>query len=149
MNSEIPDAVKNFLKDEFILSFSCRSGESLHSVTVYYSFCEKLSSVIFASQGASEHSRILKSNPLTAGSIYRSTRNVLEIQGIQFTGRVSNLSAQVSRSSDSDECISNYLKTFPESCNIDADFWQINFDYIKFTDNTHSFGHKLIWQRTL
>jgi uncharacterized protein len=156
MNAEIPEIIIKFLKEDYTLSFSCRDGEYLHSVTVYYSFCDVSGSLIFASQNSSLHSGILRKNPLIAGTVYRKTRNIKEIHGLQFTGHIHLLtksdgqykeqSEETSRVT-AEKCINNYLKTFPEAENTGAEFWEIQFDYIKFTDNSVSFGHKTIWQR--
>ncbi len=141
----IPEKIRSFLEEEYILSFSCRQQETLHSVTVFYIYCPERTSFFFASGSGTSHGETLKEYPNTAGTIYRTTRFISEIQGVQFTGRA----FPVSGTDEQESCLLKYRQAFPEASAMQAEFWEIFIDYIKFTDNTESFGRKTIWTRPL
>lgn len=139
----VPENIKRFLNQEHILSFSCRRNNGLHSVTVFYVYCEESVSLIFASGPGTLHSSYLQKNPVVAGTIFKNTREVSQIQGIQFTGRAYS----VSDSLNAMKCRNLYRKSFPEAEKSEAEFWEIHVDYMKFTDNTVSFAEKTLWFR--
>ncbi|MCX6297115.1 MAG: hypothetical protein NTX97_13845, partial [Bacteroidetes bacterium] len=41
----------------------------------------------------------------------------------------------------------SYYKKYPFAIAIPGDLWILEFEYIKFTDNTLGFGKKLIWNK--
>ncbi|TNM63409.1 hypothetical protein [Aliirhizobium smilacinae] len=83
---------------------------------------------------------LLAVNELVAGTVAGQPIQMDEIKGIQFSGKALLLEGQAE-----DEALSVYRKRFPFAQAFSSPVWAVEIDYVKLTDNSHGFGHKLSW----
>ncbi len=83
---------------------------------------------------------LLAANELVAGTVAGQPIQMDEIKGIQFSGKALLLEGQAE-----DEALSVYRKRFPFAQAFSSPVWAVEIDYVKLTDNSHGFGHKLSW----
>ena len=77
-------------------------------------------------------------NPNVAGTIQPDKLNPLAIKGLQFTGVMTE---------NAEHASAHYYKKYPFALAMPGVVWAIQLDYTKMTDNTLSFGKKIIWER--
>jgi len=78
-----------------------------------------------------------------AGAVALETTMIGKIQGIQFTGPMTELDGDLLK-----KATRAYLKNFPIARLKDLLLWGIQPDFIKMTHNRLGFGKKLIWQKS-
>lgn len=136
-------ATIDFIQANFVLSVTTvGKGNKPWSANCFYAFNETNNTLIFISHGNTKHYQMLTENPVVSGTISAQTKNVLHIQGIQFTGKVVTPEGQ-----DSKDANSRFYKRFPFARFVRAKLWVLELDHVKFTDNTLGFGKKLIWEK--
>ena len=85
---------------------------------------------------------MLNQKPLVSGTIQPDRLNPLALKGVQFNGEVLKANKTVSEIASA-----FYHKKYPFALAVPGEVWTIQVDMIKMTDNTLSFGKKLVWQR--
>jgi uncharacterized protein len=108
----------------------------------FYAWCTKRNLFIFLSHTTTRHVEELMKEPNVAGSIVNKPASIAEIKGLQFTGMV--ISPEKSILSDLKK---TYLKLFPVARLFGANFFAIEPNFLKMTDNTLGFGKKIIWNK--
>ncbi|OAT27030.1 FMN-binding split barrel protein [Proteus myxofaciens ATCC 19692] len=99
--------------------------------------------LVFLSEEKTRHAQMMQNNLTVAGSISTQEISVAQLQGIQFTGIVSQLTG-----GDNLQARKQYCSRFPVAlAAIHVPLWQLKFQEIKMVDNTLGFGTKLYWQR--
>lgn len=107
----------------------------------FYAFDADRNLFYFKSGSAAHHSGILSRNPVVAGTIQPDKLNPLAIKGIQFTGRI--LDPKDPLCSEANKI---YHKRFPFAITMPGEIWTLQPEEIKMTDNTLSFGKKIMWR---
>lgn len=129
--------------DDFILSLNVASlcvcyENSLYPFDAFFAYDKENSSIIFASDDKSEHSKIMKLSKNIAGTLALNTKMISKIQGLQFRG-------EVEISNDMHRKI--YFKKFPYAIAMNPKLYVVKINWAKLTDNTLIFGKKTIWIR--
>jgi uncharacterized protein YhbP (UPF0306 family) len=110
---------------------------------MFYTLLEKEFCLVFTSDKNTRHITEVIQNPVVAGSIVLETETVGKIQGLQFCGKMIEVSGLLKT-----KAITAYLKRFPYAVLSGAPIWIVEITYAKFTDNRLGFGKKLIWEKT-
>jgi uncharacterized protein len=144
--------ITRLLRRHHVLTLSTTSDDGSWIAHCFYAFMPDQMAIVFTSDPATRHGREMLQNPNVSGGIMLETRIVGKIRGIQLTGQ-----AFMCQSSDSvraeavgpslQECRTAYLKRFPYVIAMKPDFWFLQIDYAKLTDNRMGFGTKLEWRR--
>lgn len=136
--AEFSIEIQNFLESEFIFVLSTYDMESsVYATPLFYVYSDE--SVFFMSEESTRHIHGLQEEHRVAGAIYRNIRNVAEIQGLQFTGKVNVCEESKYRDI--------YEKVFPESKKLKGILYRIELEFAKLTDNTKGFGFKKVWRK--
>ena len=107
----------------------------------FFAFDESKHLLHFKTSASSHHAQLLQQNGRVAGTINPDKLNALAIKGIQFRGNV--LAPNDPLAADASTL---YHKRYPFAHAMKGDVWTIRVTNIKMTDNTLSFGKKIIWE---
>ena len=151
----MPKEIVEFISNNFILTLSTFDGKNPYSAPVFYLFFGN--ALFFLSDKNTNHSQHILKFPTVSVSIFRYTRNIKEIQGVQMMGICKFLENTSDISQDQIFVFENYkfnlyiifneyCKLFPEAKEISSGLWGIFPYWIKFTNNKIQFGHKTIWR---
>lgn len=134
----------HFINKQTCASVCCvnEKEKSPYCFSCFYAFkCEE-GLLYFKSSKDANHSTIIATNPLVAGTILPDKLNVLQIKGIQFQGVIlpdDHPSAK--------EAFAHYHKRHPVALAVSGHMWTIQITDIKMTDNSLGFGTKITWNR--
>jgi uncharacterized protein len=109
----------------------------------FYAFNVEGNLLYFKSSADSYHSKLIKINPMVAGSILPDKLNTVLVKGVQFNGIILN-----------EPCPSTgwasqfYHKKHLLASAIAGVTCTIQVNSIKMTDSTMGFGKKYIWNRS-
>lgn len=123
-----------FLKDHHVLNLATCKDNQPYACSCFYAFSPQNACFVVASDPKTRHLQEALANPLVAGTVTLETKTVGQIQGMQFTGHLSQALAQ-------DKSL--YYKTYPFALALRPSLWRIRIDYAKLTDNRLGFGKKL------
>ncbi|WP_052959994.1 hypothetical protein [Photobacterium kishitanii] len=90
----------------------------------------------------SHHTQLMIMNKNIAGTISPQPKNIIDIKGIQFKGKIEELTNK-----DAEIANTIYYNKFPEAKFISAPIWEIKLTMLKMTDNSLGFGKKLFWRQ--
>jgi uncharacterized protein YhbP (UPF0306 family) len=140
--NQFPEEIRNFIRSHHAMSIAvCHEGKPW-SATCYYAFDEQNLRLIFVSDVTTKHIQGIMKSSRISGTISNDERNVLLIQGIQFTGEANatdEIYTPIARNL--------FLKKFPIAVLKKLTLWQIEIDYVKMTDNKVLFAAKTHWKR--
>lgn len=131
-----------FLQRKHIVSLSVFSSQDMWSTICFYAFNPNNNSLLIRTSADTRHGIIMQQNPLITGTIIHDSATVAKLQGIQFVGTISELDGEAKK-----QGLNLYYECFPYARMIKSPLWQLQFNQIKFTDNTLGFGKKTVWQR--
>lgn len=132
------DKFDEFLGRMKLLSLGVLRNNLPYCCSAFYVYDPQNKELIIASASDSEHIKAVFANRGVAATVALDTKFVGRIKGVQICGHI--------RSADERET-SLYLKRFPFARAMETDFFTIRIDWMKMTDNTLTFGKKLIWER--
>ena len=132
------DKFGDFLSKMKLLSLAVLRDNLPYCFSAFYAYDTQNKELIISSSSDTQHIKAIFSNRHVSGTIALDTKFVARIKGIQFTGQI--------RSAD-ERAATLYLKRFPFARAMEAEFYTIRLDWMKLTDNTLTFGKKLIWER--
>ena len=137
--------------DKRVIEFICRhhvftlatsSENKPYTCSCFYVYLEIENLFVFTSDKQTRHIGDVENNKQVAGAVALETSMIGKIQGIQFTGIISELEGEILNLATS-----AYLKKFPIAHLKDLLLWGVEPDFIKMTDNRLGFGKKLIWRK--
>ena len=132
----------NFIKKHHVLTLATVYKGVPWCANCFYTYLEDINAFIFTSDTDTRHIRDLADGNKVAGSVVLETSVIGKIQGIQFTGTLS----ETNKGNKKSVSIA-YLKRFPFTALMETKLWVLEPDYIKMTDNRLGFGKKLIWKK--
>jgi uncharacterized protein YhbP (UPF0306 family) len=140
-----PDSsVIEFIKNHHVFTLATCAGSVPYCSNMFYTLLEKEFCLVFTSGKDTRHIIEISQNPIVAGSIVLETETIGKIQGLQFCGKMMEVSGKLKT-----KAIAAYLKRFPYAVLSGTPVWIVELTYTKFTDNRLGFGKKLIWERTI
>jgi uncharacterized protein YhbP (UPF0306 family) len=138
----LPDtSVIEFIKNHHVMTLATCAGSTPYCSNMFYALLEKEFCLVFTSDKNTRHIVEVSQNPVVAGSIVLETETIGKIQGLQFCGKMTEVSGRLKIKAKT-----AYLKRFPYAALSGTPLWLIEITYTKFTDNRLGFGKKLIWE---
>ena len=122
-----------FIKEHHLLTLSTCKQDLPYSASCFYAFYEENMRFVIASDEKTKHIKNLQENPNFSGVIALETKEVGNIRGIQFRGKILKATTKEK---------ALYLKTYPYAIALNPTLWSLHVEYIKFTDNRLGFGKK-------
>jgi len=139
----LPDRkIVKLIKRHHVLTLATASASGPYCANCFYIYLEDRNLFAFTSGKETRHIRDIAEQSEIAGTIFLETGIIGKIQGIQFTGTISEPDGKLLS-----EVKSRYLLRFPVALLMDTCFWVVEPDFIKMTDNRFGIGNKLIWER--
>ncbi|EJS85328.1 hypothetical protein AAUPMC_20141, partial [Pasteurella multocida subsp. multocida str. Anand1_cattle] len=83
--------VVDFIKKQYLFTLACTENNLPWANAFYYVFDEKENRLIYITGDQTHHAKVLRNNSRVAGTIFVPTKFVPSLQGVQFTGRSSQL----------------------------------------------------------
>ncbi|HAT5547283.1 TPA: hypothetical protein JAD17_001150 [Proteus mirabilis] len=142
-----PDSIKiikQYIASHHVFTLcTTRALGDIWCANCFYWFDESNMRPVFLSEKHTRHAQMMQENLFVAGSISTQEVSVANLQGVQFTGTVSLLTAN-----DDIRARKQYCLRFPVAlAAIHVPLWQLQLQEIKMVNNQLGFGTKLFWQR--
>lgn len=145
--NKIDERILAFIKEHHVLTLATTIDNRPWCSNLFYAYHvlndQNKLTLIFTSEDHTLHAQQFIQNKIVAGTIVLETTMVGKIQGVQFAGEVKKLEGD-----DFKHAKSIYIKAFPVALLHKLDLWEIDVNYLKFTDNRLGFGKKLIWNKS-
>lgn len=136
------ERITQFLQAQKVATVCCVDEENHpYCFNCFYAFDESRLLLYFKTSAATRHAHLLASHPTVAGTIQQDKLNTLAVRGIQFTGQVIDLDDP-----RAGHASASYHNHFPFAAARKGDVLTIQLTAIKMTDNTLSFGKKILWE---
>ena len=137
------DRIIQFLKKQTCATICCTDEVgNPYCFSCYYSFNKTNGLLYFKSCADALHSRLLKKNPLIAGTVLPDTLSKLITRGLQFQGELLEECHPLSI-----DAFKNYHIRHPLAIGFKGEVFIIQINEIKMTDSSLGFGKKIAWQR--
>lgn len=139
---ETPDKIiVSFLSDHTIASVALLTEDRKpYCVTCFYVYDESTNCLLFKSSFGTFHDQLMKESAPVSGTVLPESIDLVQIKGIQFTGKLLSLQDAASLKNTS-----LYTQKYMMSLALPGYMWGIKLDYVKLTDNSLGFGHKITW----
>jgi len=131
-----------FILKHHVFTLATSNENKPYTCSCFYVYLVKENLFVFTSDHTTKHIGDVVNNKHVAGAVALETSMIGKIQGIQFTGIISELDGEILKIATS-----AYLKKFPIAHLKDLLLWGVEPDFIKMTDNRLGFGKKLIWRK--
>jgi len=138
--TEIDKRIIAFIKKHHVLTLATSCNNNPYCCNCFYTYVEDENMFVFTSDRGTKHISDIAEQDYVAGSVVLETSVIGKIQGIQFTGIISEPKDELLK-----KVKNAYLKRFPFAALMDTTLWVVKLSYIKMTDNRLGFGKKLIW----
>ena len=140
----IPETIIDFITSQTCASICCvgASSKDPYCFSAFYMFDEQEGSIYFKTSPTSFHTELINENHFVAGTINPDKLDPLQIKGIQFRGVACGPNHPLSRRASM-----AYHSKFPLAKSMPGELWTIRLSHIKMTDNTQTFGEKILWTR--
>jgi len=139
--NELDEKIVKFITKHHVLTLATAVQNKPYCANCFYAFMHNEKMLVFTSDYETKHIQDAKENQTVAGSIVLETNIVGKIQGIQFTGTLTEPEGELLEIAKH-----AYLKRFPFAILMKTTLWVLKLDFIKMTDNRLGFGKKLIWK---
>jgi uncharacterized protein len=142
---ERPDTrILRFINKHHIFTLATACDQAPWCCSCFYVFDDQRNSIIFTSDTHTRHITEGLKNQMVAGAIALDTRIIGIIQGVQFSGILTEL-----KNEEYEIGRKRYLKRFPYAAPFigSTALWGIEITHLKMTDNKLGFGKKLIWYK--
>jgi uncharacterized protein len=108
----------------------------------FYAYNSNERLLYYKSPVDTQHSKIISTNPLVAGTMLPDKLNKLQVKGMQFEGIVLPLDHPLTKNA-----AAHYYKKNPVAVAMPGEIWTIQINSLKLTDSSFGFGKKLAWHR--
>ena len=139
---ELDKKIIHFIRKHHVLTLATSSDNKSYCCSCFYVYIEDGNKFLITSDKDTRHIADAMKQPYVSGAIALETTMVGKIQGIQFTGIMTELKGDHLAKAKTD-----YIKRFPVAAFAELLIWRIDPDFIKFTDNRLGFGKKMIWEQ--
>ncbi len=137
------ESIIRFIEKQKCASICCVNEEgNPYCFSCFYAFNAEEGLLYFKSSADTNHIKLMKTNPVIAGTILPDKLQILSIKGVQFQGLLLNEQHDFSN----DE-FKRYHTRYPLAFAIPGEVWMIQLNHIKMTDSSNTFGKKIQWQR--
>src|ERR1043165_1175428 len=135
--------IVSFLEGQKVATICCVDDLNRpYCFSCFFAFDQENARLYFKSSLNTRHSDLLLQRPAVSGTVQPDKLNPLAIKGIQFTGEVlTDL-----RERNASHARTVYHKNHPMALAMPGEVFAIELHSIKMTDNTLSFGKKIMWE---
>ncbi|QES88655.1 PNPOx family protein [Rhizosphaericola mali] len=140
--TEINKKIIDFIDANHVISIASYHNGELWAFNAFYTFQKTTSKLIILTSKNSVHGTLLLQNSSITGTISDQTLEVSQLIGLQFSGKM-----YPAVENEIDIYLKKYQDKFPISKNMKETVWLVEFDKLKYTDNTLGFGAKIFWER--
>jgi uncharacterized protein YhbP (UPF0306 family) len=140
----IPDSILDFIASQTCATVCCvgRNDNDPYCFSCFYALDPEQGSIYFKSSAKTFHSTLMSENHFISGTIHPDKLNPMTIRGIQFRGVVIDPEHPLGRKASE-----AYHAKFPLAKAMPGEVWTIRLSHIKMTDNSKTFGEKIVWTR--
>ena len=138
----IEQEITEFIAANKVATICCCIGDVPYCFNALYTVFDRQGAIVFKSSANTKHGDILTQNNKVAGTILPDNFEPEAIRGIQFDG--------VAYEEDEDSltpAASAYYLKYPIAMAMPGKIWIIEFQSVKFTDNSKGFGYKRSWKK--
>jgi uncharacterized protein len=139
---ELDKKIIRFLLKHHVMTLATSNDNKPYCCSCFYVYNEKKNEFLVTSASDTRHISEVNQQPYVSGAITLETTMVGKIQGVQFTGTMTEL-----KNDAFNKAKTAYIKRFPVAAFSQLQLWSIFPDFIKFTDNRLGIGKKMIWQQ--
>ncbi|HDR1497164.1 TPA: hypothetical protein QB445_001083, partial [Pasteurella multocida] len=107
-----------------------------------YVFDEKENRLIYITGDQTHHAKVLRNNSRVAGTIFVPTKFVPSLQGVQFTGRSSQLF-----STQAEQARALYKTEYSHHLIDQLTVWQVELEYVRLVDNSLGLFSTIEWRK--
>jgi uncharacterized protein YhbP (UPF0306 family) len=133
-----------FIKKHHVFTLATCADSAPYCSNMFYTFLDEECCLVFTSDKKTRHITEVFQNPVVAGSIVLETETVGKIQGLQFCGKMMEVTGKLKT-----KAVTAYLKRFPYAVLSGTPVWVVEITYAKYTDNRLGFGKKIIWEKDI
>lgn len=138
------ERIVSFFHEQRSATVCCVDEEGKpYCFTVFYAFDAQQALLYFKTSANTRHTPLLQQNAAVAGTVHPDKLNAMALKGIQFTGSALPPDAPLSA-----KAAGVYHKKYPFARAMKGEVWTVQLATVKMTDNTLSFGKKLLWEAT-
>ncbi len=140
----IPETITDFVTSQTCATICCVGSHSKdpYCFSAFFMFDQQEASIYFKTSPSSFHADLLNDNHFVSGTVHPDKLDPLQIKGLQFRGVAVGSNHPLSRRAGI-----AYSSKFPMANSMPGEIWTIRLCHIKMTDNSQSFGEKIIWTR--
>lgn len=137
----IPDNIRDFLSANRVATVCFNNDAGMpYCVPCFFVFDEQHRLFLFKSSHGAYHEDYIRMVADVSGSVLPEKMDPVKLKGIQFTGKT--LPAAEIEGLRLEQL---YYKKYPFGRIIPGYIWAIRPEFLKFTDNTLTFGRKTTW----
>ncbi len=134
------EQIIRFLNDQTCATLCCTDDEgNPYCFNCFYAFDLQLGLLYFKSSADTHHARLLKNNPVIAGTILPDTLNKERTRGLQLRGEV--LRPSILAAGHASAC---YHKKYPLASSINGQMFAVRLVIIKMKKNFPGAGKNII-----
>lgn len=135
------DLISGFIEKQKCANVSCIDSEgNPYCFSCFYAFNAADGLLYFKSSAGTHHMKLIKNNPVIAGTILPDRLPLVGVKGIQFQGLVLSFADRLSEVGSK-----SYHRKYPFARVISGEVWVIQLLSIKMTDSSIGFGKKIMW----
>lgn len=134
--------IEQYLKKYHVLTLCAAAEGDLWCANCFYVVEPDQMALLLMTELKTRHGTLMAKQPRVSGTIAAQPKTVALIKGIQYSGRVIQLTGDEEQAGRA-----LYCKQFPVARAMPSPLWRLSLDAIKMTDNTLGFGKKIHWQR--
>ncbi|MBL7888685.1 MAG: hypothetical protein JNL24_03980 [Bacteroidia bacterium] len=138
------ERIISFINAQTSLTFATVKDDIPYCATCFYAFISERTSLVIKSDPETLHIQQALLNNNIAGTIVPDKFLKTKVQGLQFQGKFIVPEKEILS-----DAKSAYYKKYPFALAIHGELWVLDLTFIKFTNNTLSFGKKLKWNKQL
>lgn len=143
LTSRIPENIWKFITQQHVVTITTVAAGDIWSACLFYATYDAKQHLYVLTEETTRHGRLMVENDIVSGTIHNNTREVKQIQGVQFKGVITRLEA--AEATTGCQC---YQQQFPIASSLPSHpIWKIVPTEVKFTDNTVVFGSKYYWKQ--
>jgi uncharacterized protein len=138
----LDNKIIRFLQKHHVMTLATSDNNQPWCCSCFYVYDEKKNTFLVTSDADTRHITEVTKQPHVAGAIALETTMVGKIQGVQFSGLMTEIKGE-----EFNKAKKVYIKRFPVAAFSELQLWHIEPEFLKFTDNRLGFGKKMIWQK--
>lgn len=134
--------VVDFIKKQYLFTLAYTENNLPWANAFYYVFDEKENRLIYITGDQTHHAKVLRNNSRVAGTIFVPTKFVPSLQGVQFTGRSSQLF-----STQAEQARALYKTEYSHHLIDQLTVWQVELEYVRLVDNSLGLFSTIEWRK--